>query len=116
MTEPLRPRIHDSDPHVLIGPAVAVRADPARRFGAPAIKGISCEAIALQMLAGDDIATIAEDYDLTRADILVACWYLGLYGSRRWRRSWRQWAEQAGQAMWDTRTVDYDQIPDPPLP
>jgi uncharacterized protein (DUF433 family) len=97
---------HDARPHV--------RVDPAQRFGQPAVKGISCEAIGGMLLAGEDVATVADDYDLTRADVLVAAWYQGMYGTRQYRRAWKGWAEQAGQAMWDTRTVDYGQIPDPP--
>lgn len=93
-----------------------VRIDPAQAFGQPAVKGVGVEHIAGMYLAGESIATVADEYGLTRADVLVACWYQGRYGSPRWRRLWREWAETAGAAMWNTRTVDYDQIPDPPVP
>ena len=93
-----------------------VRTDPAQRFGQPHVKGISVDAITCMLLAGESLTTVADEYGLTRADVLVACWHQGLYGTPRWRRMWRGWAKTAGEAMWDTRTVDYDAIPDPPVP
>lgn len=93
-----------------------VRVDPAQRFGQPAVRGISCDAIADMLIAEEDVDVVADEYGLTRADVLVACWYLGLYGTPRWRRRWWTWASDvAGPAMWDIRTVEYDAIPDPPI-
>jgi uncharacterized protein (DUF433 family) len=94
-------------PHVVV--------DPAQAWGQSNVKGVGVDHIAGMLLAGEDMATVADEFGLTRADVLVACWYLGMFGSRRWRRLWRDWAERAGKAMWDVRTVDYDAIPDPPV-
>lgn len=93
-----------------------VRTDPAQRFGQPAVKGISVEAIGSMVIAEQNVTTVADEYGLTRGDILVACWWLGLYGSKSWRRLWRDWANgTAGPAMWRAATVNYDDIPDPPV-
>jgi uncharacterized protein (DUF433 family) len=91
-----------------------VRVDPAQRFGRPNVKGISCEAIGEQLLAVDDIDILTDEYDLNRGDVLVACWYLGMYGSPAWRKRWKAWAEEAHQQMWHAGTVDYDTVPGPP--
>lgn len=65
------------------------------------------------LLAGEDLEVVADEYGLTRGDVLVACWYLGLYGTRRHRRLWKAWATAAHEQMW--HAVDYDRIPDPPI-
>jgi uncharacterized protein (DUF433 family) len=92
-----------------------VKVDPAQSWGRPAVKGVSCEAIAGLIIAGEELAAVAEDYGLTRADVLVACWYLGLMGTRQYRRRWKAWAEDAGQHMWAASAATYDEIPDPPV-
>ena len=91
-----------------------VRVDPAQSWGQPAVKGVSCEAIAGMLLAGEDVDTVADEYGLTRADVLVACWYLGRLGPRRYRRLWAVWAGEAHQLMWRSDSVDYGTVPDPP--
>jgi uncharacterized protein (DUF433 family) len=111
-----------SDPND--GPTIAVerpqvRVDPAIRFGDPHVKGISVAAIVGMLSAGESMEGVAEDYDLTRADILVGCWYVGIYGlpesPRAWRKALREWAKDAGQTMWHASDCDYDAIPDPPI-
>lgn len=93
--------------------------DPSMRFGRPHVKGIPVDAIVGMLSAGESVATVADNYDLTRADVLVACWYVGAFGlpesPRRWRTALREWATGAGQAMWNTKTCDYEAIPDPPI-
>lgn len=78
------------------------------------------------------VAATMRDYDLTRAEVLTACWYLGSYGITRIHkpgkhrrtarymvqqdrssvRKWRAWAEQNAAKFWDGQ---FDLIPDPPL-
>lgn len=50
---------------------------------------------------------------LTRGDVLVACWFEARHGSPEWCGRWSGWATRAGQVMW-WGEVDYDTIPDPP--
>lgn len=68
-------------------------------------------------------------WDLTRGEVLVACWYAavvnvttlyargGLARRKRpepWRGRWIDWAEQVSGDLWRASTVDYDTLPDPP--
>lgn len=104
-------------------PFVAI--DPAMRSGQPTINGtrLPVDAVAGMVWAeGVDVAV--EEYDLTRADVLVACWYAGSYGLpgrrkalfpvRLWVKRWGAWADSVHQALWSVTTVDYEAIPDPP--
>lgn len=92
-----------------------VYVEPSVRFGYPHINGVSTDAIAGMVWAGESVAVVADDYGMTRAEVLVACWFEARHGpSSTYRSAWKPWAEAAGQAMWNTRTVDYDAIPDPP--
>lgn len=92
-----------------------VSISPAMRHGEPTINGtrITVEAAGDLAWGGASTQEVADDYTprLTRADILVACWWLGRNGSPRWRKRWRQWAEQVDGALWSGR---YDDAPDPP--
>jgi uncharacterized protein (DUF433 family) len=47
---------------------------------------------------------------LTREEVVVACWWMGLYGPRTWRRRWGAWALNAGWHLW-SRCLTF---PDPP--
>lgn len=92
-----------------------IRIDPAQRFGQPNVRGISCDMIAGLVWAERSVDAAVDDYDLcgmTRPDVFVACWYVALYGGKRWRkRGWRDWANQHASAFAGRR---YDAIPDPP--
>lgn len=90
-----------------------VRIDPAQRFGQPAVAGVSVVTIGATVL-NEGVAVAAAEYGIGRADVLVACWHLGLSGSRRWRLTWHPWAMRAHEEMWHGRRADYDLIPDPP--
>lgn len=85
---------------------------PGMRSGQPTVNHtrLSVEAITEYVWAGDGLDWLAGEYDVTRPDILVACWYRGTYGSRKWRQRWGPWAEQVHGELWHHR---YD-IPDPP--
>jgi uncharacterized protein (DUF433 family) len=99
--------------------------DPAMRFGQPTINHtqLPVEAVAeIVWVEGVDVA--AEEYDLTRADVLVACWAAGTYGLpgrrkalfpvRLWVKRWGVWADEVHQALWSVASVDYEAVPDPP--
>lgn len=101
-----------------------VECSPTVRGGQPTIGGIPVAAIADRVWAGEGVDAVADDYELTRADVIVACWYAGQYGlpsdrrpplaaTRLWRHRWGDWADQANGAPWTT-DCDYDQIPEPP--
>lgn len=102
-----------------------VSVDPAMRFGQPTVNGtrLPVQTLVDYVWAGEDPDVVAEEYDVTRADILVACWFAGTYGlpGRRqqlfptplWRRRWGEWADGVAKALWQTSTVDYDAIAGP---
>jgi uncharacterized protein (DUF433 family) len=62
------------------------------RFGRPHIRGISTDAIAGMVVAGESFETVADEYGLSRREVILACWYEGDQGS--YRKRWRQWADQ----------------------
>lgn len=115
--EALRARLGHRSPYVSVNPAM--------RSGQPTINGtrLPVDAVAGMVWAeGVDVAV--EEYDLTRADVLVACWYAGRYGLpgqrealfpvRLWPKRWGAWAAEVGPCLWAVTRVDYDAIPDPP--
>jgi uncharacterized protein (DUF433 family) len=91
-------------------PFVAV--DPAMRFGRPTVNNtrLSVEAATEHVWAGGSVGEVAEEFDVTRQDVLVACWYAGKYGTKAWRRRWGKWADVVHDELWHSR---YD-VPDPP--
>ncbi len=69
-----------------------------------------------------------ETYELTREEVLTACWFAGMYGTdslhrtrrpfgwrttldRKWSRRWRAWAISQHSAMWHG---NWDDVTDPP--
>lgn len=104
-------------------PYIAV--DPAMRSGQPCLNGtrLTVEAVVGLVWAGETVATVADEYDITRADVLVPCWYAGVVGlpgrrglhpTRSWRDRWGAWAAQVHDALWSTSALDVDAVPDPP--
>lgn len=93
-----------------------VSIDPAMRFGRPCLNHtrIPVEVVADHFLAGDPIDRICADYQLSRGDILIACWYLGQYGDVEYRDRWSAWSSHVAETLWHS-TVDYTQVPDPPF-
>lgn len=111
----IRVRERQSSPQVTVNPAI--------NSGVPSINGHPLDAVAgLTWQHGVDYT--AEDLDLTRAQVLVGCWYAGIYGlpgrrasltpTRLWRNRWGRWADDVGGLLWQATTVDYEHIPDPP--
>ena len=93
------------------GVGIRVVHDPAVRSGAPTIEnhGLEAEFMARRVLKFG-VASEMEDYELTREEVLVACWWAGAYGSRRLRKALGEWARIAGWHLW-YRCIS---IPDPP--
>jgi hypothetical protein len=75
--------------------------------------GVPVEAVAGHVVAGDPVDFVAAEYRLDRVHVLLACWYLGLYGHGSWRRRWRVWAQEAHEVLRQDHP-DYSAIPDPP--
>ena len=101
----------------------AVTFSPGMRSGEPTINGsrIPVDLIGQLVWHGDGAKDVADDYNLTREDILVACWFLGTYGvagrtersvvGKVWRKRWETWARVNHGHMW---RGDFDAVPDPP--
>jgi len=98
-----------------------VWAHPGYQFGAICVypTRIPVDSVAGCVWAGDSVNATADGYDIGRADVLLACWFVAMYPQTRWqqrasKKAWRQWAEDNHQtlAQWDgARTED---TPDPP--
>lgn len=78
----------DPDRNSRVRPVITV--DPAVRFGQPHIRGVRTEDIVGMLATGDSAETVCDEYDITRHELLLACWYEGIYGERP---EWRHWAE-----------------------
>lgn len=74
-----------------------VTVDPARRFGRPCIGLLDTDSVAGMVRAGETVDTVADEYDLTPDEVLVACWFEGRFGSKR--RVWGRWAKEAEVAL-----------------
>lgn len=97
------------------------------RSGEPCVGGtrINVHIIGDYVWAGEGVDHIAKLYNLTRGQVLVACWFLGAYGIDQlhgrngyrtrqtvpWRKRWGAWARQVDGDLW---REDYDAVPDPP--
>lgn len=86
--------------------------DPRVRSGQPQINRtrVTVEDVGGTIWAGETVDTVADEYNLTRADVLTACWWLGLHGTRDWRRRFGGWAAWVDSDLGSGR---YD-VPDPP--
>jgi uncharacterized protein (DUF433 family) len=92
-----------------------VTVSPAHRFGRPAIKGISCEAIAGMVMAGEDVGAVAADYGISRHEVLLACWHEATFGLQRtYRRGWRAWADRIAPKLAGLAPFDPATEPGPP--
>lgn len=86
-----------------------IRVDPSIHFGAPRVGGTAVETVAGMVWAGDRVDAVAEEYNLSAAQVLVACWYAASHGLYRMR--WRAWLRGCEEMFWHCQ---YDKIPDPP--
>lgn len=97
--------------------APAVHFDPRYGFGRGQIRGVSTDAIAGMLFAGETAEQVCDDYGITRHELLVACWFEGAHGSdeERLHAGWRQWADEVAYprlAGW--QVLDVDTMPLPP--
>lgn len=94
--------VEDNRPRVTVEPCV--------RFGYPHVGGVPVDSLAGSVLVGSSAAETAEDYDLRREDVIVACWYLARHGPRAYKRRWKVWLAEVETELWHGR---YD-VADPP--
>lgn len=97
-----------------------VSADPAVQFGRPCIDGtrIPAENIAELVAAGETVEGVCEDFNLTRAQVLVACWYYTRHGvgdgfglRTKLRAAWGPWLADTHRQF---AAREHDAIPNPP--
>lgn len=83
----------------MTAPEAALWIDPARRFGKVCVHGtrVSALAVAESVWVGEDPVT---DYGITERQALVACWWVAIHESRRWRKRWGAWAGDAFPLLW----------------
>lgn len=97
----------------------AVILDPAQNGGDPALYHSRVKVdVVLQLLdAGENWEAVAEDHGLTRADLLVACWFDARCGTGPHPRDqWLDWLEDWEPSLWQAKTPeDYEAIPFPPF-
>lgn len=86
--------------------------NPAVRSGEPCLNGtrLPLWCITGMVWAGEPVDVTAEDYDVTVPDVLVACWWMGTHGSKKWRKRWGAWAEAVHGELWHSR----HDVPPPP--
>lgn len=51
---------------------------------------------------------------IDRYGVLVACWYMARYGTRKWQKRWGGWLETADVELWHSEISRWDNCPDPP--
>lgn len=98
-------------------PRPFVAFDPAMQGGRATIggTGLTVELMAERIFSGWSETGILSDWDyLTRADLITACWFVGTYGSRTWRRRWGAWAAEAHGPLWRCDAAEIAAIPWPP--
>jgi uncharacterized protein (DUF433 family) len=93
---------------------------PGRQSGEPCIGDHRIPVDMVVELAWDGgVKSAMWTWNLTRGEVLVACWYAAeinvvRLGQRRrgpWQARWGEWAQDAQGALWK---ADYDAVPDPP--
>ena len=79
--------------------------------GPPTIEGhrISAEFMAGRVHAFG-IHDQLDNYYVNREELLVCCWWAGVYGPKRLKLIFKEWADNAGEHLW----YGCVQIPDPP--
>jgi len=79
--------------------------------GTPTLSGhrLTAELMAARVWI-DGMAFAKDDYQLRREELLVACWWAGSFGPRKWKKRWGEWALNAGSHLWHNCIA----ISDPP--
>lgn len=106
---------HDQDEYVLVPsicldwlrsamtpeervPASHVVIDPKLRFGTPSIAGHRLDASDMAdrywHLGASVQSEILDTYELTHAELIAACFYAAVYGTRAQRKRWKAWLDE----------------------
>lgn len=87
--------------------------DPAVRWGRPHLEGTHTATVdvAGMVVAGEPVDVVADEYALTRHQVLLACWHEALNGGIR-RSGWLAWATRAHPLLSDPARAAG--VPDPP--
>lgn len=102
---------------------IGIVSHPSYQFGTPCVgfSRIPAETIAGMVWAGEDIAALADDYAITRHDVLLACWWVGRHGGGRSKfvKAMREWVADEKNEMalagWHRSFPDkYPQAPTEP--
>lgn len=101
-----------------------IRIHPGYQFGAPCIQNtrVPTSSLAGCVMAGDSVDAVADGYELTRDDVLLACWYEEVLieqvapsrrtaHERRVVAAWHSWADLAFRVLAGWLE---DELPDPP--
>lgn len=95
----------------MTAPRPAVTHDPQVNYGRPLIGPVPTESVADAVWLGDSAETVADDYSLSRDQVLVACWYEATHGDSDRQPRWGAWATEHADAF---HYGHFDAIPDPP--
>lgn len=80
--------------------------------GEPCIRWrLPADLIALDWWNNWKLEDLMDNYEITRGDVLVSCWYMAKYGPRSWRKRWGEWLQKADGELWYGR---YETCPMPP--
>lgn len=71
--------------------------------GQPTIEGhvLSAQFVADQA-ARRGMAAVMEDFEMTKADVMVCLWWAGQYGRSRHRKEWGEWSDEAWKHLWSS--------------
>lgn len=64
------------------------------------------------VMAGEGVATTADEFGLTRHEVLLACWHEAIQGM--YRRHWGGWAKEVHRPLGGWAPLDVDALPEPP--
>lgn len=87
-----------------------ITVDPRVRFGHPHIRGVATDVPVGMLVAGEAPDTVAEEFGLTYAELVLCCWHEAMYGVPHRRRAWKAWLNRHGSAF---HHGDYARIPLP---
>lgn len=81
-------------------PRPFVAHDPAMKGGQATVNGtrLTVENLVEHVWSGWTEQQLRDGWDLTRGDILVACWFWANHGGRTWKRRWGSWSDEVYRA------------------
>ncbi len=87
--------------------------DPAVRWGRAILDGTSTATVdvAGMIAGGETVATVCGEYDVTRHQVLLACWHQAI--NEGWDH-WRSWAFEVHPVLASGSPAQVDALPDPP--